>query len=376
MSCATISIPTDEGINPFEDVPLEFRLSTYSYDLPPEAVAQEPVSKRDHSRLLYIDRKTGTLEHRNFFELSQLLNGSDALVINETKVIPASLEARKRTGGIVRLLVLDPAEPQEPYDPTDLAYRNCMFKTSGHLRNGTIIEISDGIELMVENIVSPGRAWIKFPVKETGFLAFLDRFGVPPLPPYIRQKETPLVNNRERYQTIYSQNPGSIVAPTAGLHFTEDIFAKLASKGIKILKITLHVGPGTFVPIKTPDIRLHKMEPENYIITDSTAKALQECIEEGRRIIAVGSTCVRALEASYEPTIGFCSGTHTTRLFITPGYKFKVVGGMITNFHLPQSTLFALVCAFAGIEVMIKSYRIAISNNYRFYSYGDACLII
>ena len=200
--------------------------------------------------------------------------------------------------------------------------------------------------------------------------------GFPLLPPYIKQKQNPQVNNRERYQTIYSQNPGSIVAPTAGLHFTDDIFTELASKGIKILRITLHVGPGTFVPIKAPDIRLHKMEPETYVITDSTAKALQECVEEGRRIIAVGSTCVRALEASYEPTIGFSSGTHSTRLFVTPGYKFKVVGGMITNFHLPQSTLFALVCAFAGIEVMIKSYSIAISNNYRFYSYGDACLII
>lgn len=376
MSCDTISIPTDEGINPLEDVPLEFRLSTYSYDLPPASVAQQPVPERDHSRLLCIDRKRGTLKHRKFFELGQLLNGSDALVINETKVIPASLEARKRTGGIVRLLVLDPAAPREQFDPKDLAYRCCMFKTSGHLRNGTIIEISDGIELTVENIVSPGRAWIKFPVRETGFLGFLDKFGAPPLPPYIRQKETPRVNNRERYQTIYSQIPGSIAAPTAGLHFTEDIFTQLVSKGMKILRITLHVGPGTFVPIKTPDIRLHKMEPETYVITDSTAKALQECIEEGRRIIAVGSTCVRALEASYEPTIGFSSGTQATRLFVTPGYKFKVVGGMITNFHLPQSTLFALVCAFAGIEVMIKSYSIAISNNYRFYSYGDACLII
>ncbi|MCX5872835.1 MAG: tRNA preQ1(34) S-adenosylmethionine ribosyltransferase-isomerase QueA [Deltaproteobacteria bacterium] len=358
------------------DIPREFRLSTYSYDLPSELVANAPAPHRDHSRLLIIDRNRKKLEHHIFFELPDFLDGSDVLVINETQVIPAALKGHKVTGGIVQLLVLNPASVGHQADPAGPAYRFCLAKTSKRLRVGTVIQLSDGVELVVDKTVSPAKVLIKFPVQESEFLNFLEKFGLPPLPPYIKQDYNDQISDRQRYQTVYSRVPGSIAAPTAGLHFTTETFDNLGRKGIQVIKITLHVGPGTFMPIRNEDIRLHKMEPETYCVPEPTARFLRECLESKRRIIAVGSTCVRALEASYDTDKGFISGIRTTDLFITPGYKFKVVKGMITNFHLPASTLLTLVCAIGGVDTMLNAYRIAISDSYRFYSYGDACLII
>jgi len=359
------------------NVPPEFLLSTYSYDLPPQLIAHAPVERRDHSKLLLINRVNGGLKHHNFFELPDLLTEKDVLVINETQVIPAALKGTKVTGGTVQLLVLDPASTENPPDdPLSPTYRFCLFKTSGRLRSGSVIQIEDGSELIVEKPVSPGKALIRFPVNEFDFPNFLEKFGSPPLPPYIRQDPGLSVINSERYQTVYSRVPGSIAAPTAGLHFTNQTMNILEKKGVKIVRVTLHVGPGTFVPIRTEDIRRHKMEPETYCIPDLAADFLNECVRSQRRIVAVGSTCLRALEGSYDPDKGFNTGIRTTDLFISPGYKFKVVKGMITNFHLPESTLLTLVCAFAGIETILRAYKAAISNNYRFYSYGDVCLII
>ncbi len=369
--------PHDYASSEFIDIPREFLLSTYSYNLAPELIAHSPVARRDQSKLLFIDRNTGELDHRSFFELPHLLKDGDVLVINETQVIPAALRGRKATGGSVQILVLDPASVEHP--PDDLlasAHRLCLFKASGRIRSGSVIKLNDCVELVFEKSVSPGKALLKFPVTELDFLDFLMKFGSPPLPPYIKQDPSLKENTKRRYQTVYARVPGSIAAPTAGLHFTDQTIFALEKMGVKILRITLHVGPGTFIPIRSRDIRLHKMEPESYCIPDSTAASLYECLKTQRRIIAVGSTCLRALEASYRPDKGFTRGWQTTDLFISPGYKFKVVKGMVTNFHLPESTLLTLVCAFAGVKTILNAYKVAISNNYRFYSYGDSCLIL
>lgn len=369
--------PLDPENNEITDIPPEFLLSTYSYDLPPELIAHSPVEQRDQSKLMRIDRNTGELEHRRFFELPQLLTDGDVLVINETQVPPASLTGKKTTGGAVQILVLDPASVEHP--PDNLlapAHRLCLFKASGRLRAGSIIKLNDGVDLILEKSIAPGKALFTFPVSELNFLDFLRKYGSPPLPPYIRQDPSLNNNSKKRYQTVYARVPGSIAAPTAGLHFTDQTILALENRGVKILRITLHVGPGTFIPIRHRDIRLHKMEPESYCIPDSAADFLDECLHSQRRIIAVGSTCLRALEASYDPDNGFTKGPQTTDLFVSPGYKFSVVKGMVTNFHLPESTLLTLVCAVAGIETILNAYKMAILNNYRFYSYGDSCLII
>lgn len=368
---------TYQKIDKAPDIPAEFLLSTYSYDLPPELIAQAPLKDRDESKLLLIDRGAGDIRHLKFFQLPDILNPGDVLVINETQVLPASLKGRKVSGGTVKLLVVDPASVARP--PTDSlgpARRVCIFRSSGKLRDGSVIEIQKGIKLIFEKHIAPGKGLIRFPVTEIDFPDFLNNFGSPPLPPYIHRNPDTNDDDGERYQTIYAKFPGSIAAPTAGLHFTKRTIQALGDRGITIQKITLHVGPGTFVPIRTEDIRLHKMDPEIYCISDITADYLQECMRSQRRIIAVGSTCLRALEASYNPGKGFLKGVQATDLFIYPGYEFKVVKGIVTNFHLPESTLLTLVCAFAGTENILSAYRAAILNNYRFYSYGDACLII
>jgi len=357
------------------EIPEEFRLSTYSYSLPPELIAHQPVSCRDHSRLLIIDRNTGKLRHDNFFELPNILHESDVLVINDTQVIPAALHGKKPTGGKVQLLVLDPATKETEIGESIYTQKICLFRCSGRLKTGSVILLPDGIELLVLELISPGRALIRFPVASFEFTEFLKRVGSTPLPPYIRQHKDERLKNSERYQTIYSKVPGSVAAPTAGLHFSSQILEKLKRKGIDVVKITLHVGPGTFTPIRSADIRLHKMEPESYSVPEPVGIFLQECMRSRRKIIAVGSTSVRTLEASYTES-GFKKATGYSDLFIIPGYQFKVVQGMITNFHLPESTLLALVCAFAGIDTVIQAYKAAVSDNYRFYSYGDACLVV
>ena len=370
------TVPSHLENNEITDIPPEFLLSTYSYDLPPELIAHSPAEHRDQSKLLLIDRNTGELDHRLFFELPSLLADGDVLVINETQVIPASLKGKKTTGGAVQILVLDPASVEHPPDdPLAPAHRLCLFRASGRIRTGSVIKLNDGVDLVFQKSVGPGKALLTFPVSELDFLNFLMKYGSPPLPPYIRQDPSLNVDAKKRYQTVYARVPGSIAAPTAGLHFTDQTIIALEKRGVKILRITLHVGPGTFVPIRSRDIRLHKMEPESYCIPDSAADFLDECVQSQRRIIAVGSTCLRALEASYNPDKGFTKGLQTTDLFVSPGYKFKVVKGMVTNFHLPESTLLTLVCAFAGIETILNAYKMAILNNYRFYSYGDSCFI-
>jgi S-adenosylmethionine:tRNA ribosyltransferase-isomerase len=357
-------------------IPPAFRLSTYQFPLPPELIAQRPAARRDESRLLALDRKTGGISHHRFKDLPSLLQPSDVLVINETKVMPALLLGRKPSGGKVELLVLGPApilDGESSYDP---AVRVCMYRSSKRLRRGATIEIPGGTTLLVEETVAPGRVRVRFPVSERDFPGFLDMYGKTPLPPYIEAKDRDVHADRIRYQTVYSRVAGSVAAPTAGLHFTDEVLAELEERGIDITRILLHVGPGTFVPVRTEDIRLHTMESECYEIPEEAANFLCKARSEKRRIIAVGTTSVRALESAAMPDGSIRSGKDTTRLFITPGAKFKVVEGMVTNFHLPGSTLLMLVCAFGGIEPVLAAYEKAVAMSYRFYSFGDSCLII
>jgi S-adenosylmethionine:tRNA ribosyltransferase-isomerase len=358
------------------DVPREFSLSTYQFDLPQELIAQEPVSKRDESRLLCINRSTGQTAHHTFKDLPLFLHESDLLVLNETKVTPCALTGHKTTGGRVSLLVLDPVLSDQESLSGRAATRVCMAGSSKPLRSGMTIVLENSIELIVEKILVPGRVVIRFPVEETGFLNFLETHGTTPLPPYIKPGDKEQAFHRERYQTVYSRSAGSVAAPTAGLHFTERLFAELDAAGISTTRIVLHVGPGTFMPVRQDDVRLHAMESEIYDISQRAADDLQSALDDGRRIIAVGTTSVRTLESAISPEGRFRQGRGRTDLFIVPGHHFRSVHGMVTNFHLPGSTLLMLVCAFAGTERVLNAYRVAVRGGYRFYSYGDACLIL
>ncbi len=360
-----------------ENVPEQYKLSTYQYLLRTELIAQEPAATRDHSRLLVLNRTSGQLQFLSFADLPTLLLPSDLLVVNETKVIPAALTAWKPSGGRVEILVLGPAAAVHGNDQGDSTSRICITGSSKPLRAGSCLTMKDGPDpLLVEEIVGPGRAKIRFPVPEEGFLRFLDRHGRTPLPPYIKPGDSSDDVHRLRYQTVYARTPGSVAAPTAGLHFTEELLAEIESKGVQIVRIVLHVGAGTFTPVRNNDVRRHSMESEAYEISEEAAAQIRTARAEERRIIAVGTTSVRALESATTTDGSVRAGLGSTNLFIYPGYSFKTVRGLVTNFHLPGSTLLMLVCAFGGTEKVMKAYESAVENNFRFYSYGDACLII
>ncbi|MBI4963952.1 MAG: tRNA preQ1(34) S-adenosylmethionine ribosyltransferase-isomerase QueA [Desulfomonile tiedjei] len=356
-------------------IPAPYRLSTYRYQLPDNLIAQEPSRVRDASRLMVLHRNTGEVRHHSFRELPDLLLPSDLLVINETRVTPAALFGRKPSGGRVELLVLDPANRCNKSYSNGSACRECLTRSSKPIKPETRISLDNGPELTAAETVSPGRVQMIFPVPEEGLLGFLEKYGSPPLPPYISTDSRDLDRDRSRYQTVYARIAGSVAAPTAGLHFTENLLHDLSLKGIRVVPIILHVGPGTFVPVRNEDIRLHRMEPEFYEIPDQTAEAIQKALHEDRRVIAVGTTTVRALESA--AALGkLPPGKGATELFLKPGYTFKAVQGLVTNFHLPGSTLLMLVCAFGGTEFVMSAYEEAVREEYRFYSYGDACLIV
>jgi S-adenosylmethionine:tRNA ribosyltransferase-isomerase len=355
------------------NIPAAFQLGTYRYELPPELIAQEPSRVRDQSRLLAFRKSTGAIQHHSFRDLPSLLLPSDLLVINETKVVPASLIGHKPTGGRVELLVLDPAIMEEAVRRDSSTVRTCLVRSSKRLRQGAVIQIEAGPEITVEETIGPGRIRVRFPVDEDEFLTFLNLFGRPPLPPYIRRATG---DDRERYQTIYAKVSGSVAAPTAGLHFTEELLGELQEKGVTIARILLQVGPGTFTPVREDDIRLHRMESESYEISRAAADAIVKARHEGQRVIAVGTTTVRALESAATAEGDVRPGKGQTSLFITPGYSFKVVRGLITNFHLPGSTLLMLVCALGGTDLVMNAYKVAVNEKYYFYSYGDACLVL
>jgi S-adenosylmethionine:tRNA ribosyltransferase-isomerase len=350
-----------------------FHISDYDYVLPEELIAQVPVVNRDQSRLLLVERAKKSFSNHCFSALPGLLKPGDLLVANNTRVVPARLFGRKESGGRVEILVLEPLNSDDPEANT----RWCFLKSSKRSKRGSRLIFENDISATVEELGDDGLVQIHFhdvPSVET----LLQERGKMPLPPYIkRDKEddrAPM--DRERYQTIFAAKAGAVAAPTAGLHFTEDLIAELIRTGISLLHVTLHVGHGTFLPVRTKDIRRHVLGEERFSIDPDVAEAFNKAKREKRRIIAVGTTVVRTLESVGGTRGEMIPGEGKTNLYITPGFRFNVISGMITNFHLPRSSLLFLVSAFAGRDLMKKAYQHAIEEKYRFYSYGDAMLIL
>ncbi len=342
-----------------------YSIKEFDYDLPSDLIAQEPHSKRDHSRLMVLRRNAGKREHCYFYELPGILKGGDLLVFNNTRVIPARLLGRRvDTGGQIELLLLRKAGDDDNKWET-------LVKPGRKAMPGSIIQFDHGIEAHVEEICHTGHRIVSFKGQKSSE-EILSLIGNVPLPPYINKD----IDDPEFYQTIYSRIEGSVAAPTAGFHFTENTLNDLKEKNINHAYLTLHIGPGTFRPVKTDDIRAHIMHSEYFDIPEKTARAINRAKAEGRRIIAVGTTSCRVLESNIDAKGMVAPGTGWTDIFIYPGFKFRVLDGLLTNFHLPRSTLFMLVCAFAGRDAAIKSYTEAIKEHYRFYSFGDAMLII
>ncbi len=352
---------------------LTYKLENYDYELPEDLIAQKPADRRDQSRLMVLYRKNGRIEHHLFSEILRFLHPGDLIVINDTKVVPARLNARKATGGRVELLVLDPY--------VDSSVHECLTKASKPLRPGMelLIETSNGFEKAeVVEILGNGKVNLKFPSVDS-FWDLLEHCGKVPLPPYIKRDKNVSENDSldfERYQTIYATKPGAVAAPTAGFHFSKELMEKIESKGISFARVTLHVGYGTFSPIRTDDIRHHRLHSEWCEIAEDSVEIIRSRMQEGQRIIAVGTTVVRVLEwimtkfGEIRPYSGFCDH------YIYPGYEFKIVNAMITNFHLPRSSLILLVSAFAGREKILRAYKEAVKCKYRFFSYGDAMFIV
>jgi S-adenosylmethionine:tRNA ribosyltransferase-isomerase len=351
-----------------------YNLNDYDYYLPEDRIAQQPAAQRDRSRLLLLDRKSGQVAHHRFFELSRFLDPSDVLVVNNTEVIPGRLMGKKETGGSVELLILNYAtRTTHPVEPEQLVC-DCLLKASKRTRPGARIVFDEGLIAEVMD-VKEDIYKISF-LYDGDFERLLYRIGKTPLPPYIRREDPAAAfNDPENYQTVYASQKGAIAAPTAGFHFTKNTLDTLKRKGIEIVEITLHVGHGTFLPVRATDIRQHKMHTEGFSVSEKTARTISRARQENRRIVAVGTTCVRTLEHLADSSGQLTAKDGNCDLFIYPGYRFKLVDAMITNFHLPKSTLLMLVCAFAGRENILNAYQSAIDNSYRFYSYGDAMLI-
>jgi S-adenosylmethionine:tRNA ribosyltransferase-isomerase len=356
------------------NVPLKmFNVQDYDYDLPEALIAQVPSPRRDDSRLLVVSRSKKSLSDHRFFELPALLRPGDLLVVNNTKVVPARLFGRKRSGGRVEVLVLEHPNP----NGGDQNTRWCLLKSSKRPKKGGELFFEFGLAGRVENLGNDGLVQIAFRGVPS-IDALLDEKGAMPLPPYIRRESQDRRSfmDRERYQTVFSSKRGAVAAPTAGLHFTEGLMKRLHQAGISTTQLTLHVGHGTFRPVRHDDIRNHRIGVEDYVIDPETAATINGAKREGRRVIAVGTTVVRALEtvARIHGEVSFGKGK--TDLLITPGFRFSVIDGLLTNFHLPKSSLLFLVSAFAGIELIREAYAWAIAKAYRFYSYGDAMLIL
>ncbi|CAN2049238.1 S-adenosylmethionine:tRNA ribosyltransferase-isomerase [Candidatus Magnetomoraceae bacterium gMMP-1] len=352
-----------------------FSIKDYSYKLPEKLIAQVPASQRSASRLLCIDRKTGSISYNFFSDLQNLLKPSDVLVVNNTEVIPGRLFGRKETGGKIEVLILDYAGGIERLAKNKAFISDCMVRSSKPPRPGAMIYFEEDINAEVLNSKN-GICSLKFFCNKD-LKSKLYKIGKIPLPPYIKRNQEHLVcDDRSSYQTVYAKNKGAIAAPTAGLHFSRSLLKNLKLAGITMLEITLHVGYGTFVPVRVSDIREHKMHSEYCSISQDTAYAINNAKKNGKRIIAVGTTAVRTLEYFSDKKGRVMAASGNCNLFIYPGYKFKVIDAMITNFHLPESTLLMLVSAFAGRELILKAYNEAIQKKYRFYSYGDGMLIV
>ncbi len=339
------------------------KTSDFYYDLPKELIAQTPLEKRDASRLLVMDKSSGALEHRHFFDIVDYLRAGDCLVMNDSRVIPARLLGhRVPTGGAAELLLL-----------TDKGggVWECLARPGRKLHEGAELSFGDGLlRATVQEVLPSGNRLVQFHY-EGIFLELLEQLGKMPLPPYIRAE----LADGERYQTVYSRVSGSAAAPTAGLHFTKELLEQIEKKGVRLAYVTLHVGLGTFRPVKVEDVTEHHMHSEFCMLSAQTAQLLNETRQNGGRIVCVGTTSCRTLESLAGEDGSFCESSAWTDIFIYPGYRFKAMDALITNFHLPESTLIMLVSAFAGYDHVMNAYRQAVKERYRFFSFGDAMFI-
>ncbi len=353
------------------------KTSDFDYVLPPELIAQEPPKERGASRMLVLYRANGRIEHRMFSDLPEYLKAGDVLVVNDTKVMPARLYGKKEaTGGKVEVLLTENLSGNR---------WKCLIKPTTRLRDGAVIILADGdLKATLIRRLETGGCEVELSASEP-VLDIMKKYGHVPLPPYIKRmaNKPDSVQDVESYQTVYAKNAGAVAAPTAGLHFTPDMFDRLAQKHVEVTRITLHVGPGTFKPVKAENMEDHKMDPERYVISEDSAKAINRAKQEGRRVIATGTTVVRTLEAASDQAGRVIPGSGYSDIFIYPPYTFKVPDVILTNFHLPRSTLLALASAFCGSgssadgrKMLMETYQQAISNGYRFYSYGDCMLVI
>ena len=335
----------------------------FNYDLPEELIAQTPLAKRDDSKLMVLNRKTGEIKHEIFHNIINYLNKGDVLVLNDTKVMPARIIGEKKdTGAIIELLLLKNIGNNR---------WEVLVKPAKRIKVGTTISFGNGaLEATCTKIGEEGIREVDFSYNGI-FYEILDKLGSMPLPPYIKEK----LQDKDRYQTVYAKNIGSAAAPTAGLHFTKELLQEISNKGIKICYITLHVGLGTFRPVNVEDVTAHKMHSEFYQMTKEVADELNRAKQENRRIVSVGTTSTRTLETIMTKEGTFKETSGWTDIFIYPGYKFKAIDAQLTNFHLPKSTLIMLVSAFASKEIILNAYKEAVKNKYRFFSFGDAMLI-
>lgn len=339
------------------------KVKDFYFDLPKELIAQHPLSKRDESKLMVVNKVSSEIEHRQFKNIIEYLNKGDCLVLNDTRVLPARLLGIKEaTGGKMEFLLLK---------RIDNYHWETLVKPGKRAKIGTRFVFGNGeLKAEVKSISEGGIRIVRFEF-EGIFEEVLDKLGEMPLPPYITEK----LEDKERYQTVFSREVGSAAAPTAGLHFTEDLLQQIKAKGIKIAFVTLHIGLGTFRPVKTDVVEEHEMHSEYYVLNSETAKVINEAKEKGGRVIAVGTTSNRTLESIADEHGRVCEKSGWTDIFIYPGYKFKIVNALITNFHLPESTLIMLVSAFAGKDLVMSAYDMAVKEKYRFFSFGDAMFL-
>lgn len=355
----------DSKKNYFDSIDnIRYKLDDFEYHLPAELIAQYPLEQRDSCRMMVLDRESGDIRHQNFTDLVDLLNPADCLVLNDTRVFPARLFGRKdRTGAQVEVFLLRNLEG---------TLWEVMVKPARKIRIGNKIMFNENLSCdVVDNTLSGGRI-VEFNANGN-ILQLLDKLGSMPLPPYIKRHPESL--DQEYYQTVYAQRPGAVAAPTAGLHFTSPLLEKIEKKGVRLSYVTLHIGVGTFRPVKVEDISRHRMDSEYYEIDANSAGLINRTRQEGGSIVAVGTTCVRTLETLTDHRGNIRSARGWTDKFIFPPYDFKVVDKLLTNFHLPRSTLLMLVAAFGSLELIKKAYREAVDNKYRFFSYGDAMFI-
>jgi S-adenosylmethionine:tRNA ribosyltransferase-isomerase len=352
---------------------LNFKLETYlmqitdfDYNLPEELIAQNPPEKRENSRMLVLDRVQKNFKDEYFYNCPNFLRETDVIVLNNTKVFPARLFGESETGAKIELFLV-----QETGDQI----WETLARPARRLRTGKKINFGEGLTAEVLDKTEEGRVVVKFNA-EKEFDQILDKIGQIPLPPYIKREDGSLDKDRERYQTVFAKERGAIAAPTAGLHFTPEILNEIKNKGIEIVEITLHVGYGTFEPVRVEDLSEHTVMSERFEISQKTAETLNKAKGENRRIIAIGTTTTRALETCISKNDKFISGKQIADLTITPGYKFKAIKGLLTNFHLPQSSLLVLVSTFGGYKFIMDAYKHAVESKYRFYSYGDCMLIL